>query len=486
MRFAPSLLSAACLSTTVTAFFPYSLNVEASLGRRFVPSTLQKDGLDDPTSNNGLTLDVRKFPVRRDNHYKVIMADKPSASNSAPLNQDGNDYSYFSVIEVGSEKQEMWMLLDTGGSNTFLFSSDCTSKACQQHNTFDEDASDSLTVTSTTWNVAYGTGTVSGILGTDILSIAGLDVNMTFGLADKASDDFLSYPMDGIIGLGRSNDTGFGTPTFMDSVGREDLLKSNIIGFSLSRGSDGGKNGSVTFGGVDDSKVTSDVTYTDTASSSNRWSIPLDDMTIDGQACNFTDRSAIIDTGTSYALLPPDDAKKVHSLIPDAKSSDQGYILPCDSETEIQMTFSGISYTISPKDYVGQKVGSNCMSAIIGKQTFGENEWLVGDILLKNVYTVFDYDHNRIGFAGKKGEAKPSGTASPDGVSEKPSDVGDSSSSSSEDDSGSSDSSTTGSSTSTSSTSSASSSSTDAESGGVAVAPRLLPALLGLLGLFVV
>lgn len=237
MRFTPSLLSAACLSTTVTAFFPYSLNVEASLGRRFVPA-LQKDGQDDSKSGNGLSLDVRKLPVRRDNHYKVTMADKPSAPNSAPLNQDGNDYSYFAVVEVGSEKQEMWMLLDTGGSNTFLFSSDCKSKACQQHNIFDEDASDSLNVTSTTWNVAYGTGTVSGILGTDILSIAGLDVNMTFGLADKASDDFLSYPMDGIIGLGRSNDMGFGTPTFMDSMGKEDLLKSNIIGFSLSRGSD--------------------------------------------------------------------------------------------------------------------------------------------------------------------------------------------------------------------------------------------------------
>ncbi|RJE16672.1 aspartic-type endopeptidase CTSD, partial [Aspergillus sclerotialis] len=89
----------------------------------------------------------------------------------------------------------------------------------------------------------YGTGTVSGVLGNDTLSIAGLDVPMSFGLASEASDALTSFPMDGILGLSRTNDTGFGTPTFMDVVAENNVLKSNIVGFSLSRASDGAKDG---------------------------------------------------------------------------------------------------------------------------------------------------------------------------------------------------------------------------------------------------
>ena len=467
MHLAPSLLSALCLSTSVTAFFSYNPNIESS---------------DEPSPNDGiLTLDVRKLPVRRDNNYKAIMADKPQAENSAALNQDGRDFSYFAVVQVGSQKQEMWMLIDTGGTNTWLFASDCKSSACQQHNTFGEEESDSLEMTSDKWNVGYGTGTVSGVLGNDTLSIAGLDVNMTLGLASKASDDFNSYPMDGILGLSRTNDSGYGTPTFMDTVKQENLLQSNIIGFSLSRGSDGGKDGSITFGGVDESKLSGNVTFTETVSSSDRWGIPVDDVTVDGKSCDFTGKSAIIDTGTSYLLMPPDDAKALHEHIPGASKKDKNFVLPCDSTAEIRVTFSGVSYAISPKDYVGPKAGDSCVSSIVGQQTFGDDEWLMGDVFLKNVYAVFDFDNNKIGLAGRDGMTAPIVTSDASTDTVKGSDIGEEPTSS-ESGSGSG----SGSGSDTSSTSSASpSSSTDAETGAAStMVPRLCwPALLVVLSL---
>ncbi|PLN78877.1 acid protease [Aspergillus taichungensis] len=366
------------------------------------------------TMSEGSSTMTLKAPRRRDNSYKVVMADTPSSPNTVALNQDGRDYSYFAKVKVGSQDQDMYMMLDTGGVNTWLFSSDCKSTACSLHNTFGEEASSSLETSDEDWHVGYGTGTVSGVVGTDNITIGDVDVRLPIGLASEASDDFRSYPMDGIIGLGRAEEGSFGQPTFMDQVKKEKVLDSNIIGFSFSRSSDDEKNGAVTIGGVDKSRYSGDISYTDTTGSVSHWRIPLDDASVDGDACHFSDRTAIIDTGTSYMLLPPDDAKTLHDHIPGAEASGkETFVLPCDSTVDLQLTFSGVSYSISHKDYIGDKAsGSMCLSTIVSHQMFGDDEWLVGDVFLKNVYTVFDYDKNRIGFATKSSSSSPSASSS--------------------------------------------------------------------------
>lgn len=422
MRISLCIVFAASLLNGVSAFYPYRLEPEDSASdsasnklerRLFWESQDTQD--DSSVSRRPPTLDIRRVPIRRDNNYNVIIANEPPAPNSVALHQGGHDYAYFCTVKLGSEGREMWMMLDTGGTNTWVYGMDCTSKACRLHRAFNETASQSFSEMDHQFKVVYGTGTVRGVLGNDTLSIAGLDVPMSFGLASKASDDLMSYPMDGILGLSRTNDTGFGTPTFMDVVVENNMLESNIIGFSLSRASDGGKDGEVTFGDVDRSRFTGNITYTSTVESSEKWTIPVDDATVNGEPCNFSGTNAIIDTGTSYALLPPDYAKAIHALIPGASRSGSNFVLPCNTTAELQFTFSGVSYDISPEDYVRPFPGPKCMSAIVGRQVFGKNEWLVGDVFLKNVYSVFDFDNSQIGFANASDptvDSEETGTAS--------------------------------------------------------------------------
>ncbi|CAG7991977.1 unnamed protein product [Penicillium salamii] len=402
--------------TGVRAFYPWELRVELrdvdeTLERRFMPWSLIEAKTDDDTIP---TLNLKKIPVRRDDGYKIVEAYTPKLKNSAPLDQDGTDYSYFCSVLVGSQKTEMWMALDTGAPNTWVFDSECTEAVCTRHHTFDRSKSTSYSTEDSTFSLGYGSGNVTGKLGTDVLSLAGLEVEQDFGQANFASKTFESYPFDGILGLGRSHTNGWSLPSFMDLVAKKKLLKSNLVGFSLSRAKDDGKDGEVNFGGVDTTKYDGTISYTST--DADIWSIPVDDAYVNGKSCNFTGKSATIDTGTTYLLIPPSDAATLFDLVPHASQQSgnpNNYILPCNSTATIQFEFSGVKYSISSKDYVGSTVsdGSDyCISTIVSYASNGAN-WLVGDVFLKNVYTVFDFDNNQIGF-GQLASAKSSSNSS--------------------------------------------------------------------------
>lgn len=293
----------------------------------------------------------------------------------------------------------MWMLIDSGSANTWVFGANCSAEACTRHDTFGKDDSDTLNITSARWSVSYGTGNVGGIVASDNFAFADYDVELGFGLAMNASDDFTSYPMDGILGLGRASSNKLGTATLMDVLADQKLLEANMFGVHLSRSVDGAADGQITFGAADTSKFSGDLSYTTSLSTDGLWEIPADGVGVDGQDVGLVGKTAIIDTGTSYILMPLADAKVLHAKLPGSTSAGESFSVPCDTSLLVQFTFSGVVYNVLPKDYVGKPdtTGKMCASNIIGHQSFGKDTWLLGDAFLKNVYTVFDFDEDRIG-----------------------------------------------------------------------------------------
>lgn len=431
MHFSQYVLPAAILSTGVNAFYPYirstssssssSSSLTSRLISRFFPYHLG-DSTDDDSHDGILTLPLKKRPAltRRKNSYTIVQGSPATSSNSVTVDEDGNDFSYFFSMDFGSNNQSMWILFDTGGTNTWVFGSNCTVEACELHNTFGTGNSTTLQVSEDTFSVGYGSGTVSGILGTDTVSIANFSLELTFGLANNASSDFVNYPMDGILGLGRSNSTTVGSSTAMETIAKDKLLQSNIIGISLQREASHTTDGELTFGGVDTTKYEGSITYTNTTANTDRWEIPVEDAVVAGTPLNFTGKFAIIDTGTTYIFLPPADASALHALIPGSEALGENFQIPCSTNATVQFTFSGVSYSVSPLDYVGSATnssGTTCLSNIIGVQTFGSDDWLLGDVFMKNVYTVFDFDYNRIGFAARNGTEGTTSTSTSSGSS---------------------------------------------------------------------
>ena len=314
------------------------------------------------------------------------------------MHQDASDFSYFVQAKFGSAGKPLYMLIDSGAGTTWVMGSACKSTACSMHNTFGPDDSETLKQDAQAFSIRYGTGKVGGQLARDTISVADMKVEMKFGLANETSDDFNHFPFDGILGLAMGNGV---TDNFMATLLDQKLLDSRIFSVNLGRASDGINNGQITFGGVDSTKYTGDISYTPVSGKGNGdWAIPLDDMGHNGKTSGITGRLAYIDTGTSFMFGPESDVAALHKVIPEATSSDNvTYTVPCTTDTPLTVKFSGITYKISPKDWISKRDGA-CVSNIYGYEVVA-GAWLMGDLFLKNVYTVFDGAEKRIGFASK-------------------------------------------------------------------------------------
>lgn len=336
----------------------------------------------------------------RDNKYTIDTAATPSGTNSAGIDQDGTDFSYFIEASLGSSDKPLYMLCDTGAGTTWVMGSNCNSKACGMHTTWGPSDSTTSKAVGTEFSLNYGTGAVKGTLTEDTMSIASVKVTMAFGVANTTSDDFTSFAFDGILGLSMNNGS---SDNFMGSVKEDKLLKSNVFSVALDRAEDGPNTGQLTLGGTDSGKFTGDITYTPVNPEANGdWAIAMDGMGYDSNRADVTGRYAYIDTGTTYAFGPPDDVASLHKIIPGASSSDGvTFTAPCDSDKSITVTFSGVEHQISVKDWLSEPSDKGvCTSNIFGREVVA-GAWFLGAVYLKNVYTVFDIDQTRIGFANK-------------------------------------------------------------------------------------
>ncbi|ODH23961.1 hypothetical protein ACO22_05357 [Paracoccidioides brasiliensis] len=421
MGFSSWLLPVALLSMGVAAFYPCeytthgmlpnSQSTKVDLKERFFPYVLSEKNKDDVKP--ALKLDIMK--ARRQNNFEAFGGDPTTVPHSLPINTDGYDFSYFSTMHFGSNQQPMWMLIDTGASNTWLVGSNCIADPCKIHNSFGSEDSNTLSITDIPFDVTYGSGDVSGIIVNDSVSFAGFNLTMGFGSALEMSDHFSNYPMDGILGLGRAVEKTMKTPTIMQALRKAGLLEKHIIAVNLQRHMDGTKDGQIVFGDIDKTKFTGEISYTQTLANVDHWEILLEDLVINDMPLKLKNKKGIFDTGTSFILVPFNDAQLIHNEIPDSvKSSDSetNFDIPCSTKAKIELAISGVRYTISPKDYVGDSISNSmCRSRIVGHQPFEADEWLLGAAFLKNVYIVFDFDDNRIGLAKRisDGNSTPTG-----------------------------------------------------------------------------
>ncbi|KAF8591109.1 aspartic peptidase A1 [Ramaria rubella] len=336
----------------------------------------------------------------------------PTSANSIGLSIEGPDAGYVAEVQLGTPPRNFRILMDSGSADFWVGSEHCQSEAgggCGNHTFLGSQSSSTFVDTGKPFNVTYGTGNVAGTIIQDNVNLAGLKLlNHTFGTADLESVDFSSdsVSFDGLMGLAQSGLSQQGVATPVESLAAAGSIPAAITSYKIARLADQKNDGEITFGALDNTKFDQNTLVTfPNVNAQGFWEGNMAAVSVNGQDTGLQGRTAILDTGTTLVIAPPQDALAVHQLIPGAASDGQGgFIVPCTTNASVALTFGGQSFAIDSRDLATlplnpQDPTGNCTSGISSGAVGGGDEWLVGDVFLKNAYFSTDVTNNEISLA---------------------------------------------------------------------------------------
>ncbi|KAJ8370252.1 hypothetical protein SKAU_G00102800 [Synaphobranchus kaupii] len=330
----------------------------------------------------------KKFPYNP--MAKFMQTGTDSMTNDA-------DMAYYGVISIGTPPQSFTVVFDTGSSNLWVPSIYCNSPACQNHATFNPKQSSTYKYTSRTLSIPYETGSMTGWLGYDTVGVAGIYVSsQIFGMSHTEAPFMTNMLADGILGLGfPSMASSQATPVF-DNMMKQGLLTQDLFSVYLSNEQPGSE---VVFGGMDPNHYTGNI-YWIPLSSKNYWKISMDSVTINGNIVGCSQGcQAILDTGTSFIVGPTSDLDTIQNYIgADANEYGDSPVQCSDIGSMPDLTFNinGHPFTLPASAYVTKSAAYGCH---VGLGAIEAQLWILGDVFIRQYYTIFDRSNNYIGLA---------------------------------------------------------------------------------------
>ncbi|KAF7554328.1 hypothetical protein G7046_g6851 [Stylonectria norvegica] len=356
------------------------------------------------------------------------------AGHSAPLktgrfHQNASSVGEFSTqyaIQCGWDGKPVWLLFDTGSSDTWAAQSgfeceDSTGKAHEQTacgfgrtvvNDFGHGAIDGLH-----FHLGYGSGEeVSGPMGKSDVSCGGLLVSeQQVGLANKTYWHGNNVTV-GILGLAYPSITSayYGrigeetpysaipyTPFFTNAIAQGSI--DPVFSVTIVKNS---SDGVLAWGGLPpmfwnhgsyaatDLIVANLIDQDDTAWKYSFYTIIPDGLTW-GLTTDTTKYPYMVDTGTTMMYLPPPLAEAIaNAFEPRAVYLYQwgSYFAPCDAVApQFAVVISGTKFWINPADMIFPQLmdplTGYCAVAIASG---GSGPFILGDVFLQNVVAVFD------------------------------------------------------------------------------------------------
>ncbi|KAG7192117.1 Vacuolar protease A [Scheffersomyces spartinae] len=329
---------------------------------------------------------------------------EPTKGHDAPLTNYLNA-QYFAEILLGTPGQPFKVILDTGSSNLWVPSKDCSSLACFLHSKYDHDKSTTYKANGTEASIQYGSGSMEGYVSNDLLTIGDLIIPKQDFL-EATSEPGLAFAFgkfDGILGL--AYDTiavAKSVPPVYNAIS-QGLLDSPQFAFYLGDTSKDEENGGLaTFGGYDSSLFKGKITWLPVRRKAY-WEVLFNGIGLGDEYAELSNTGAAIDTGTSLITLPSSLAEIINAKIGAQKSWSGQYQVDCasrDNLPELTLTLGGYNFTLSAYDYV-LEVGGSCISVFTPMdfpKPIGDLA-IVGDAFLRRYYSIYDLKKDAVGLA---------------------------------------------------------------------------------------
>ncbi|KYQ49956.1 Lysosomal aspartic protease [Trachymyrmex zeteki] len=275
------------------------------------------------------------------------------------IDDEGTPVCY-SAFEIAAQSEfgTLWILGDS-----FLVS--------LSYNRYNHDESSTFMLNDKTFIIEYENGhNVKGYLSTDIVNIAGINVqNQTFG---EATDEwgFGSAKFDGILGMGYSPVSEEVTPFFANMV-KQGLLTQPVFSIFLDRNSPPELSSELIIGNSDSTLYIGELIYVN-VTKKGFWQFTVDKVKIGGITFCKNGCPAIIDIATTKIMGSLSNIATINRLIGTTFTGKE-MIVDCDkipSLPDICFVLNGTSLKLTSQDYI-IKFGLRS-SIAVQNQTFGE------------------------------------------------------------------------------------------------------------------
>lgn len=373
--------------------------------------------------NKDFFVDLHNINVKRDDNDTSTTTDDDGIITSLQLTNPENIFlEYLGDVEIGTPAQSIPMLFDTGSFQMWVASNLCNEN-CDGLLKFDSNASSTFQSTNIQAPIiTYQDGTqVEGVYAYDDVSISNIKAtNLQFEQITNIRQSTVLF--NGIVGMGYPS-SNYPTSWF-ESI--SDQLKAKEFSYYIDQTN---VNGGLIFGGIDTSRLLDEPFYVE-----NRelfisgqsighiyFDVVLNNLASGGSNINgFQEFLIIVDTGTSLTYLPVDITNQLHSnLSPDFSASGTAdgssifYDIDCNKASNlgnIVFDFNGNLVSFKPTDYLFRYgPGNVCTSSIVGSDSIAAAsaftdksgnriKAIMGNSLLKSLYTIFDMGNNRVGF----------------------------------------------------------------------------------------
>ncbi|XP_059687193.1 pepsin B [Gavia stellata] len=316
------------------------------------------------------------------------------------------DSSYFGEISFGTPPQNFLVLFDTGSSNLWVPSTYCQTPACFNHAKFKPSESSTFTYNGRSYNISYGSGALTVVLGYDTLRIQSITVkNQEFGLSkDEPTQPFYYADFDGILGMAYPSLSTGGMPTALQGMLQQNQLTEPIFSFYFSRQPTYNYGGELILGGVDTRLFHGDIMWAP-VTQELYWQVALNEFAIGQSVTGWCSKGcqAIVDTGTFLLTMPQEYIGNFLKVL-GAQLTSYGYAVDCNeiqNMPTITFVINGAQLPLYPSAYI---LNNNGYCTLGIEATYlpsqnGQPLWILGDVFLKEYYTVFDMANNRVGFA---------------------------------------------------------------------------------------